>query len=512
MKAAIRTDASLLIGTGHVMRCMTLADALRGRGAEVRFICREHPGHLIRLLREAGYPTAALPTRATGGSTPDSGRDDHAAWLGVEQPEDAGQTLEALSDFRPDWLIADHYGLDAAWERLLRPRVGRIFAIDDLADRPHDCDLLLDQNLHAEMESRYTGLLPRHARRLLGPRFALLRPEFRKARESLRKRDGTVRRILVFFGGVDSTRETEKAMEALRQAQRPDIAVDVVVGANNPRAEEIRTQCDKMPSFTFHRQAANMAALMAASDFSFGAGGSTHWERCSVGLPAAVTVTAANQSAVTRYLAERRVVMALGPSAAVDVARYRSVLESLTKEQLVALQAAGFALVDGRGADRVTLSTCDEPVQLRRATIVDSGKVWPWRNHARTRQYALDKNVVSRAEHSSWWNRSMNDVSRVLLIGSRCGLDVGVLRYDLGGKSEAVVSIYLDPDLHGQGLGVALLQAGNEWMTQHCPGVSELRAQILPENEASKRAFEAAGFAFRDECWVWSPNRAKIKR
>jgi len=516
MKVAFRTDASWVIGTGHVMRCMTLADELRDRGAEVRFICREHPGHLVSLLREAGYPAAGLPVPVNSIAAVRANSEDYASWLGLEQSEDAQQTLEALDDFKPDWMVVDHYGLDATWERLLRPKVGRVFVIDDLANRPHECDLLLDQNLYVDMESRYTGLLPRHARQLLGPRFALLRPEFRKARESLRERDGTVRRILIFFGGVDSTQETEKALETLQNLNRPDIAVDIVAGCSNPRADDILTKCSKMPNVMFHRQVANMAELMARSDFSLGAGGTSHWERCCVGLPTAVTVVAANQSKTTCDLAARGILLALGSAAEDGVARYRVVLETvlgmLGREKLHALQSASLALVDGRGADRVALSMCDEPVQLRHATVEDADKAWPWRNHTRTRQYSLNKNTVTHAEHLSWWNRSLNDASRVLLIGSRCGLDVGVLRYDFGKEGEAVVSVYLDPDLHRQGLGVALLEAGNKWMMQHYPGVSELHAQILPENEASKRAFEAVGFHFRRGYWIWNTNQTKTKK
>ncbi|MBI4283702.1 MAG: UDP-2,4-diacetamido-2,4,6-trideoxy-beta-L-altropyranose hydrolase, partial [Chloroflexi bacterium] len=430
--------------------------------------------------------------------------------------EDAQQTLEALGNFRPDWLVVDHYGLDATWERLIKHRVGNVLAVDDLANRPHDCDLLLDQNFYTDMESRYSGLVPVHTRQLLGPRFALLRPEFRKARESLRKRDGAVRRILVFFGGVDPTGEMGKALEALQNLNRPDIAVDVVVVGSNPRADDIHTKFSKMPNVTFHRQVANMAELMAASDFSLGAGGTSHWERCCVGLPTAVTVVAANQSKTTRDLAARGVVLALGSAAEDGSARYRVVLETVLdtpgRENLHALQSASLALVDGRGADRVALSICDEPVQLRRATVEDADKVWRWRNHARTRKYSLNHEVVPHAEHLAWWNRSLNDVSRVLLIGSRCELEVGVLRYDLVREGKAVVSVYLDPDLYRQGLGVALLEAGNKWMTQHCPGVSELHAQILPENEASKRAFEVAGFHFRRGYWIWDTNQTKTKR
>lgn len=513
MKVAFRTDASLCIGTGHVMRCKTLADELRAKGVEIRFFCRELPGNLVQMLCEAGYPTTVLPAPASSIATTLPSPDDYAAWLGVEQSEDAAQMLDALGDYVPDWLVVDHYGLDVTWERILHPKVGRIFVIDDLANRPHDCDMLLDQNLYVGMESRYTDLVPPHARQLLGPRFALLRPEFRKARETLCWRDGTVRRILVSFGGVDPTRETEKVLEALQELNRMDIAVDVVVGDNNPRADVIRAKCGGLPNVTFHCQISNMAALMAAADFSFGAGGSSHWERCSVGVPTAVTVTSANQSGVTRDLAASNVVLALGSAAEADSARYQSVLDSLTKEQLVALQSASLALVDGRGSDRVTLSLCDVAVQLRRATAEDADKAWSWRNHPITRKSSLNYSDIALADHLAWWRRSLSDSSRILLVGARYEVEIGVLRYDLVKEDRAVVSIYLDPELHGLGQGVALLKAGQIWLIEHFPDVRDIEATILSDNEASRRAFAAVGFQLQRDVWIWrkDPNSKQKK-
>lgn len=506
MNVFIRVDASRQIGTGHVMRCKTLADEFYRRGAEIHFICRNHPGNLVPLLRNAGYPVTVLPAPANSVATTPPSPDDYAAWLGVEQSEDAAQTLEALGDYKPDWLVVDHYGLDVTWERLLRPKAWNIFVIDDLANRPHDCDMLLDQNLYAGMESRYTGLVPIHARQLLGPRFALLRPEFRKARETLRERDGTVRRILVFFGGVDPTRETEKVLDALQQFNRSNIVVDVVVGGNNPRVDAICAKCGEVSSTTCHRQTVNMAELMAAADFSFGAGGSTHWERCCVGLPTAVTVTATNQQGTTRDLAECHVVLALGSAAETGSARYRLVLNSLTKEQLQALQSASFALVDGRGSDRVALSLCDVALQLRRATAEDAEKAWVWRNHPITRKNSLNPSDIALADHLAWWRRSLSDSRRILLFGIRCGLEIGVLRYDLIKEDRAVVSIYLDPELHGLGQGVALLNAGQIWLIEHFPDVREIEATILSDNEASRRAFAAVGFQLQQDVWIWRKN------
>ena len=494
MKVTIRTDASLLIGSGHVMRCKTLADELRKRGSEIIFICRAHPGNLIALLREDGYMVKELPAPNVINTVRTNESDDYATWLGVEQSEDAEQTIDALGDFKPDWLVVDHYGLGESWEKALRGHVDKIFVIDDLANRRHDCEVLLNQNLLDNLDIVYQELVPHHCRKLLGPRFVLLRPEFRKARETLRERDGIIRRILVFFGGVDPTCETEKALGALKMMGRPDIVVDVVVGSNNPNGQEIEAICRSMRSVTFHYQISNMAELMAATDLAIGAGGTASWERCCLGLPSLVTIIADNQAKPTSGLAGGGAVVNLGTSANIRVQDYLSAIVNLTPEETSQMQTKCLGLVDGRGLERVVLSMSIEPVRLRRATENDAEKVWHWRNHPDTRRYSTNPSPIQFKIHIAWWRQSSSNQNRVLLIGICEQTEIGVLRYDLVGEHKAEISVYLDPSLHGLGFGTSLLKAGQEWISENLPNVIEVQAAIVDNNVISKRAFASAGF------------------
>ena len=238
LKVVFRCDASILMGSGHVMRCLTLANELREQGADITLICRKHPGHLFDLIESSKHRLLRLPFAATSAT----GKLAHAHWLGATQEEDSKQTVEALKTIeRVDWLVVDHYALDVEWEAAIRSYTKHIMVIDDLADRVHDCDVLLDQNLHrAEMETRYEKLIPPQCKKLLGPKYALLRPEFKKARSNLKVRDGSVKRIFVFFGGSDPTNETGKALQAIQQLGRTDIAIDVVVGSTNPHQSRHR--------------------------------------------------------------------------------------------------------------------------------------------------------------------------------------------------------------------------------------------------------------------------------
>jgi UDP-2,4-diacetamido-2,4,6-trideoxy-beta-L-altropyranose hydrolase len=339
-RIAIRADASVDIGTGHVMRCLALAEALRSQGAEVVFICREQDGDLCGLIASK-FDVLRLPRLPIG---------EEFDWQ-----LDAQQTTQTLADKWPcaHWLIVDHYRLDARWERSVRSVAARIMAIDDLAERRHECELLVDQNLSRDMANRYTRLVPESTRLLLGPKHALLRTEFTAARRAARRRDGALHRILVFFGGSDASNETAKALEGLRLFGRPDIAIDVVVGATNPHCDQIGRLCSALPNARLHRQVNNMAELMGAADLALGAGGITTWERCCLGLPAVVTILADNQIELTHATADYGAIVNLGAAEQLGADDYRAVLEALASSQLTRMAQLGEELVDGNGCSRV---------------------------------------------------------------------------------------------------------------------------------------------------------------
>ncbi len=302
MKICVRTDASVELGTGHVMSCLTLALSLREKGCDVTFLCRRTRGNLIEFLEKKGFTVRSLPDgevmRDFGAET--GYFESHA----VTWQTDANDTLAALRRSPMiDWIIVDHYSLDRKWEKKIRPQANKTMVIDDLADRHHDCDLLLDQNLHFDMENRYRGLVPDRCTTMLGPRYALLRREFYRARESLRVRDGLLKRILVFFGGSDPTDETTKTLEALRLLGLPGVRADVVVGATNPRKKIVESICSALPSVNFHYQIESMAYLTNMADLAIGGGGSTTWERCFLGLPSLTVVVAENQREISEAVA-----------------------------------------------------------------------------------------------------------------------------------------------------------------------------------------------------------------
>ncbi len=335
-----RVDSSVQIGSGHAMRCLTLANELRRCGAQVQFICRELAGNVNGILEAHGFDVMRL--------------DESAVVTADDVLRDAAEMSQALEHLRPDWLIVDHYQIGAEWERAQRPWVRRIMVIDDMADRLHDCDLLLDQNLYDDMDERYRHLVPRHAVALVGPSFALLREEFAQARRCVH-RSPSLDRILVFFGGSDPTNETTKVLRALRRLQLEDVAIDVLVGASNQNVTEIQSCIGDLPQATLLPATDRISKLMLAADLSIGAGGSTSWERCCLGLPSITIAIARNQEQLSRTLAERGYQRYLGSSAEVtesDVAaEVTQVKENFV--EAVAMGLRGMSLVDGCGVGRV---------------------------------------------------------------------------------------------------------------------------------------------------------------
>lgn len=298
MRVVFRTDASIQIGTGHVMRCLTLANALRQEGAESTFICRAHAGHLGDWIAQSGHAVILLPLAQTDTPTPTEAVPPHANWLGCDWHNDAQQTQEALQSTAVNWLIVDHYALDARWEKALRPMCDHLMVIDDLADRPHDCDVLLDQNLGRSVD-HYRPLIPHSAQALVGPHYALLRPEFALQRTNslARRKAPQLQHILITLGGIDKENHTSAVLHALMQSKLPtSCRITVVMGQHAPALADIQNMAKHMPwSTSVLVNVSNMAELMAGCDLVIGAAGGTAWERCSLGVPSLVLITAANQ-------------------------------------------------------------------------------------------------------------------------------------------------------------------------------------------------------------------------
>lgn len=346
-RVIFRADASAEIGTGHVVRCRTLAIALQVLGWEAIFVAKTMPAALATGLRAAGIAVVGLPgdvARANGPTTPAFDADE-LAMIAKEGKRrwPNGRTL----------VVGDHYGLGEAWFEAVHRTLpeARLVAIDDLADRTLSVDLVLNQNLGASVAG-YQGLVPPEAAILAGPMFALLRPEFADRRASGRVRDGRVDRILVFLSGADAADVTARAVEAVGRLGR---SCDVVVGSAYPHLDKLRSRVAGQADATLHVDTDAMAALMDRADLAIGAASSASWERCALGLPAILVTLADNQIDAERRLVAAGAARAVGRHDRVSADDIHHVASTIIDDPVAisTMARAASAVTDGRGTDRV---------------------------------------------------------------------------------------------------------------------------------------------------------------
>jgi UDP-2,4-diacetamido-2,4,6-trideoxy-beta-L-altropyranose hydrolase len=492
MKIVFRVDASIAIGTGHVMRCSTLATALKKHGANIQFITRAHPGHLGEMLACDGFAVRLLPQPACL----ENKGNDYAAWLGVSQQEDANQTIVALENQQCDLLIVDHYGLDRVWEAQLRSHTRRLMVIDDLANRPHECDMLLDQNYVVAGQERYLARVPAHCQLLLGPRYALLRPEYAQYRETMAPRTGDIKRLLIFMGGADNANTTGKVLAALSVVQLEHLEIDVVISPSFINKAEVTEQASARPNTHIHGPRPHLADLMEKADLAVGAGGGTTWERLCMGLPSLVLSIAENQVPACEALASSGLIRYLGDAHKLDVAAIESALLEVIAQagQLHALATNYKALVDGRGTHRVAEAINPTPtpnLTVRPANANDALTYFTWVNDPVVRSSAIHSEPVDMTTHLNWFDSRLSNVNTHLYVLEAGDLPIGQVRFDRHGE-EATIDYSLDVLVRGRGCASQLLKLGIEALNSSRPTI--LNATVKPENVASAATFIRLGF------------------
>jgi len=496
MNIFIRVDASNEIGSGHLMRCLTLANALKSTDKKITFLSRSLPDSMKSFIEDAGHHFIGLSKLKRNLFS----EDIYLSWLGVTKMEDAADSLNAIGALSCDWLIVDHYALDAEWELLMRTKAKRIFSIDDLANRPHECDILLDQNLYLNSEERYQNLVPSNAKLLLGTKFTLLRPEFMEERETSRVRDFKVRNILVFLGGADDHNITLKVLQTIENCINTDILVNIVLGAMHTSQDELIKRFNT-PNYRLYLRAKNMAMLMAQADLAIGGGGTATWERCSVGLPTIPIILANNQKQLIHdglacgifVPGTGNIEEMFGPRNGLK----ESILYALANpDHLADISKRCMDLVDAKGIERVIseIKNFSSEVTIRRATLDDADELFSWRNHETIRAASHTSHLINYEEHIAWMTRTLKDSKYILLIGEFAGSDIGVVRFDLEADFNSEISIYLNPLKDLSGTGHKLLKSAEEYLYKHYPTINMIKAVFLSENVRSEQFFMQNGY------------------
>ena len=498
----------MTIGSGHVMRCRTLARELLRSGADVAFLCRRQPGDLIAILAQE-FRVLILPELPLVACEGLDGRALYAAWLGCSQQQDADQTADLITGagFQSiDWVVVDHYGIDAVWENHLLQRFGTCFStkflvIDDLADRPHQADLLLDQNfVGSGVQTRYSGFLPKHCRTFLGPHYALLGPEYSRFHALVPQRK-ELHRVLVFFGGVDFNNLTTRALDALMSPEFSHVAVDVVLGHQSPHRETVLEMVSRRPLTTLHEPLPSLAGLMTRADLAIGACGSTAWERACLGLPSLVVAIAKNQLPFAQALDHAGFLKLLGDTSEVQAPQIADALKLRLADPWPSDR--GTELTDGYGTARMAMAMVRSYVSLtlRLAELRDEALLLKWANDPDVRANSFSHDLISAEDHHRWFEQGLLNPNRLMLIAlTPDGCPIGQIRFDRslatgpGGADEALIGISLDQCSRGCGLSAPLVRLGLQVMQQHWGLKTHAVAEVLSSNDASNACFERCGF------------------
>jgi UDP-2,4-diacetamido-2,4,6-trideoxy-beta-L-altropyranose hydrolase len=477
-KAIFRTDASVAIGGGHVRRCLALAEALVEAGWAISFVCGAVAASIVPALGKRGF---------------------------VLMEPGAFEKAPLSCDL----LVIDDYRLDAAFETAARGWAKRILVIDDLANRPHDCDVLVDQAPGRERDV-YTSMVPKQCELLLGPSYALLDRRFRAARRQ-RRSIGNVERIFINFGTTDTANATSFVLDALGAAA-PGAAIDIVIGSAAPHLVALRAKVAPLGlGASLHVDVDDVATLMSGADLAIGAGGVGALERCALGLPSAILTVAANQHDNARALAAAGAALDWGDIGSRTVQEIAAALKLLVADKAgrAAMSEAAAALVDGLGAARVRVS-CDVPlrakdgrtVSLRQATFADSAAMLAWQSAPGARAFARNPAAPKSEEHERWLKAKLADPACIFNIVLHGDEPVGVLRFDrLPEREASEVSILIAAERQGLGIGGIALTLGKRLLPKE-----RIIAAIRAENRASIRMFEGAGYCAAGAGeWLFEP-------
>jgi len=490
MRIVFRTTASKKIGSGHIMRCLALAEMLsQERSVSIEFVTQKFPKNLDDIIKKKGFILHSLPI-------PTKSKLKCLEDYCIDQDQDAINTIKAVIGKKIDWLIIDHYSIDYKWEEKLRPHSRNIMVIDDLANRRHNCDILLDQN-YINNQARYDSLVSPDTIKLLGPKYALLRKDFFDFRNKVMKNIKKVKKVFIFFGGADLENLTSLVLKMLSNSDLSYLNLDVVIGSINPHIEEVRLLVDGHLNAKLHIQVDNIAELMNQADIAICAGGSSTWERMSVGLPSIVVTIADNQDTLSNDLDKDGYIKWLGSINKVnDMIIEDALRHAILNPQQLELQSQKCqTLVDSFGSKRISNLLLGvikaKELLLREANKNDCKLYWYWANDTLVRENAYHQQQITLEEHQIWFAKQLNSPNVIMLVVESEFGPAAQVRFDYS-NSNYVISYSIARQFRGLGLGKTIVNKAISFLPDK--QTSTIIAKVRESNIPSGKIFKNIGF------------------
>lgn len=483
MTFAIRVDSSTRIGTGHLVRCLTLARNLISRGEEAIFLCQRLEGDVTDLLKSAGFEVLYLEF-------------DQVGKVAFEN-RDAIESLRLIRNRSVNRVILDHYDLSLDWEELIGRQVDDLTVIDDFTHRQHHCDLLLNQNLVPPNDESYSISANGAAHALIGPKYALLQHQYALLRLIRSIEDSNVKRISVFMGGSDPDNVTELALRSLVSMEMTNIAIDVVIGSANPHRTQLLSRFGDNQSITFHSNLSSLAPLFNESDLAVGAGGTTNWERMCLGVPSIVMDIAENQREICVELARAGLIEHIGSSHTILPINIQNAIEKLFSNVNLRKQYSwkGQVTVDGLGANRVveSLMPSDQnSLSLRNTRLGDISLYFNWVNESKVRQSSLSSEPITWLEHEAWFRSRIDSPTCRMYVLCANNLPIGQVRFEKSGGTWTI-DYSLDEFVRGRGWGKTLVEKALAELRKSTMG--KVVANVKTSNFASRKIFQELDFS-----------------
>ncbi len=477
----IRADSAARIGTGHIMRCIALAQAWQGAGGKVAFLSYCESEILRQRIREQGFD-----------------------FIPIERPHpdpgDMEKTLHLLAQYKLNissvWVALDGYHFTPGYQKTVRDKGYKLLIIDDynhLSD--YHADILLNQNINAR-ELDYS--CDEDTIKLLGCKYTLLRREFLNCKYRKLETPDKVRNILVTLGGADSDNVTLKVIKALNMIGDSDLDVKIVIGPANQHIKSLKKELAfSLFSYELLSSVKDMTRLMVWADATVSAGGSTCWELAFMGVPTVILILAENQTGISAGLAEKKVATDIGWHNNITPEGLTHALNEFLEDypKRKAFFENGKKLVDGKGVQRVVSKMMGhQKFTLRKANEEDCEMVWKWANASDARDVSFHTDPITWDTHKKWFFERLKDHQCVFYIGMNDdGYPIGQIRFNVDGN-EAVISININKNFRGEGLGSRVIKKGCDALFVQESGIEAVSAWIKESNAISLRAFAKAGF------------------
>ncbi|MDN5249892.1 UDP-2,4-diacetamido-2,4,6-trideoxy-beta-L-altropyranose hydrolase [Betaproteobacteria bacterium LSUCC0117] len=494
MIVLLRAAASEKVGNGHLIRCINLAIQLRKLQVSCKFLCYNQETQVKKTLRKSQLEYITLDGEETSFSEAEKNPNGEFKFYDSQAIADFERHVEKI---KPDLLIIDDYNIDITYESIFRPHVGRLMVIDDLANRKHDCDILLDQNLFREQYERYQNLIPSHCITLYGPLFALLAEEYSTSRKSAVIRSGAPKNILICFGGHDPYNLSEKILRGLLSISTECLNIHLAISSSNKNISSINAATEGAENVRIHFDLPSLQGLISTADLAFGATGITTWERCCLGLPSAIITFADNHVELAETLHELGFVFLIGHYPSVDDAYLRDRLEYLLhKLDIRTCSEKCFGLVDGLGAETVALILTlgkRTTLDIRDVTPKDESYTYSISNDCVTRKYSLNKGFISREEHTRWFMKTLKNKNILYYIISASNrLTIGQVRFE-NTLGKWRIHFSLANYARALGFGLKMLELAMERFYQEI-GFATIFAEVVSGNTKSKKLLERLNF------------------